>query len=98
MNNNTGSSNVILGVLLGAVIVLAVGGGILYATGNIGREPTTITVQQPAAVTPPKTTDDISADDSRDRRDGRWDNRWDRRRDDDRREGRRNDDGERRSN
>jgi hypothetical protein len=94
MNSNTGGSNVILGVLLGAVIVLAVGGGILYATGNIGRESTTVTVQQPAAVAPPKTTDDKTTDDSRDRRDGRWDGR----RDDDRREGRRNDDGERRSN
>jgi hypothetical protein len=54
-NGNTGT-NTILGVLLGAVIIILVGGGILYATGVIGGPKTAptvnVSVPQPAAPAP----------------------------------------------
>ncbi len=36
MAEGSGGGNGVLGVLVGALIVIAVGGGILYATGNLG--------------------------------------------------------------
>jgi hypothetical protein len=72
-----------LGVLVGAVIVVLVGGGLLYATGALDTRPTNVTIQQPAPVAapaPPPTEPD------RVDRDRRRDDRSDRRdRDDDRR-------------
>ena len=71
MADNSANSNGILGVVIGAIIVLLVGGGILYATGVIDPKPTNVTIQQPAAAPAPAEKD---ADRSR----------WDGRRDDDR--------------
>jgi hypothetical protein len=49
---NTGN-NTMLGVLLGAVIVIVVGGGILYATGVVGGAKTpTVNVSVPQAAAP----------------------------------------------
>ncbi|HWL94950.1 MAG TPA: hypothetical protein VNT79_15630 [Phycisphaerae bacterium] len=83
MADNSANSNGILGVVIGAIIVLLVGGGILYATGVIDPQPTNVTIQQPAATPAPSEKDaDRSRWDGRDN-DRRGD-RWDGRRDDDR--------------
>lgn len=42
-----------LGVLIGAVIVVLVGGGLLYATGALDTRPTNVTIQQPAPAVAP---------------------------------------------
>ena len=36
-----------LGVLLGALIVVVVGGGILFATGNLGNKTSTVKIEVP---------------------------------------------------
>lgn len=65
----------LLGVLIGALIVVAVGGGILYAMGTFEPTPTNVTLQQPAA---PAVTDSDKVND-RDGRRGDWrDRRGDR--------------------
>jgi hypothetical protein len=49
----SGGSNGVLGVLVGALIVIVVGGGILYATGTIGgHKSTTLKVEMPKIETP----------------------------------------------
>ena len=37
----------VLGVLVGALIVIIVGGGLLFATGNIGQKSSTLKVELP---------------------------------------------------
>ena len=61
----------VLGVLIGALIVILVGGGILYATGYIDPQPANITIQQPAPAEPEK-TDRFDRGDRRDDRRGDW--------------------------
>lgn len=41
MADNSGGGIGVMGVLVGALIVIVVGGGILYATGTIGSKSTT---------------------------------------------------------
>lgn len=45
-NDNSGGVGV-LGVLVGALIVIVVGGGLLFATGNIGQKSSTVKVEMP---------------------------------------------------
>ncbi|GEM_PF-972666 len=48
--NGSSGTNPILGVVIGALIVILVGGGILYATGMVGGpKTTTVNVAAPAA-------------------------------------------------
>ena len=54
---DNGSGGVgVLGVLVGALIVIVVGGGILFATGMIGSNSstTTVKVELPKVTTPAK--------------------------------------------
>jgi len=93
MADNGTNSNGILGVVIGAIIVLAVGGGILYATGAIDPRPTNVTAQQPAASPAPAPAPVNRDSDRRDRPDGWRDRDNDRRdrdgwRDNDRRDDR----------
>jgi hypothetical protein len=37
----------VLGVLVGALIVIVVGGGLLFATGNLGQKSSTVKVELP---------------------------------------------------
>jgi hypothetical protein len=37
----------VLGVLVGALIVIVVGGGILYATGTLGSKSSTVKIELP---------------------------------------------------
>jgi hypothetical protein len=46
MANNGGGSIGLLGVLLGGILVLVVGGAVLYATGVIGNK-NSMTIQLP---------------------------------------------------
>jgi hypothetical protein len=46
MANNGGGSIGLLGVLLGGILVLVVGGAVLYATGVIGNK-NSVTIQLP---------------------------------------------------
>jgi len=41
----------VLGVLVGALIVIIVGGGILFATGTLGSKPSTVKVELPKITT-----------------------------------------------
>ena len=41
----------VLGVLVGALIVVLVGGGILFATGTIGSKTSTVKVELPKVTT-----------------------------------------------
>ncbi|MCX7297528.1 MAG: hypothetical protein WCG00_00465 [Hyphomicrobiales bacterium] len=41
----------VLGVLVGALIVIVVGGGLLFATGNLGGKSTTLKVELPKVST-----------------------------------------------
>ena len=41
----------VLGVLVGALIVIVVGGGILFATGNLGQKSSTVKVELPNITT-----------------------------------------------
>ncbi len=45
-NDNSGGVGV-LGVLVGALIVIVVGGGLLFATGNIGQKSSTVKIEMP---------------------------------------------------
>lgn len=90
MADNGTNSNGILGVVIGAILVLLVGGGILYATGALDSQPTNVTIQQPAppAATPApaqKEADRSRWDDRRDDNDRRDRGDW---RDNDRRDDR----------
>ena len=40
----------VLGVLIGALIVIAVGGGLLYATGVIGPQSSTVKLELPKVI------------------------------------------------
>ncbi|MEP7030106.1 MAG: hypothetical protein ABI830_04155 [Pseudolabrys sp.] len=42
----------VLGVLIGALIVVGVGGGLLYATGNLGGKTSTVKIEMPKISTP----------------------------------------------
>ena len=45
---DSGSGGVgVLGVLIGALIVIVVGGGLLFATGNLGGKTSTVKVELP---------------------------------------------------
>jgi hypothetical protein len=45
---DSGSGGVgVLGVLIGALIVIVVGGGLLFATGNLGNKSSTVKVELP---------------------------------------------------
>jgi hypothetical protein len=45
---DSGSGGVgVLGVLIGALIVIVVGGGLLFATGNLGQKSSTVKVELP---------------------------------------------------
>ena len=46
MADNSGGIGV-MGVLVGALIVIVVGGGILYATGTIGQKSPTVKIELP---------------------------------------------------
>ena len=46
MADNSGGIGV-MGVLVGAFIVIVVGGGILFATGTIGSKSSTVTLELP---------------------------------------------------
>jgi hypothetical protein len=41
----------VLGVLVGALIVIVVGGGLLFVTGNLGGKSTTMKVELPKTTT-----------------------------------------------
>ena len=41
----------IMGVLIGALIVIVVGGGILFATGTIGSKSSTVKIELPKVTT-----------------------------------------------
>jgi hypothetical protein len=41
----------VMGVLVGALIVIVVGGGLLFATGTIGSKPSTVKVELPKVTT-----------------------------------------------
>jgi hypothetical protein len=47
MANDNGGGVGVLGVLVGALIVIVVGGGLLFATGNIGQKSSTVKVELP---------------------------------------------------
>jgi hypothetical protein len=52
MADNGGGGMGVLGVLVGALIVIVVGGAMLYATGNLGSSNTsTLKVELPKATT-----------------------------------------------
>jgi hypothetical protein len=54
MADNAGGGIGILGVLIGALIVIVVGGGVLFATGNIGggSQTSTIKLEVPKVAAP----------------------------------------------
>jgi uncharacterized protein YxeA len=41
----------VLGVLVGALIVIVVGGGILFATGNLGQKSPSVKIELPKVTT-----------------------------------------------
>jgi hypothetical protein len=45
-DGNSGGVGV-LGVLVGALIVIVVGGGLLFATGDIGQKSSTVKIEMP---------------------------------------------------
>jgi hypothetical protein len=47
MANGNGGGVGVLGVPVGALIVIVVGGGLLFATGNIGQKSSTVKVELP---------------------------------------------------
>jgi hypothetical protein len=49
MADNSGGIGV-MGVLVGALIVIVVGGGILYATGTIGPKSPSVTIELPKVI------------------------------------------------
>ena len=50
MADNSGGIGV-MGVLIGALIVIVVGGGLLFATGTIGSKSSTVTLELPKITT-----------------------------------------------
>jgi hypothetical protein len=50
MADNSGGIGV-MGVIVGALLVIVVGGGILYATGTIGSKSTTVKLELPKVTT-----------------------------------------------
>jgi membrane protein DedA with SNARE-associated domain len=53
MAENSSGGIGVLGVLVGALIVVVVGGGILYATGTLGgHKSTTVKIEMPKISTP----------------------------------------------
>jgi hypothetical protein len=58
MADNSSSRGGLMGVLIGALIVILVGGGILYATGALDPKPANVTVQPPATPPAPNAKDD----------------------------------------
>jgi hypothetical protein len=51
MADGSGGGVGVLGVLVGALIVIVVGGGILFATGNLGQKSSTVKVELPKPTT-----------------------------------------------
>lgn len=51
MAENSSAGVGVLGVLVGALIVIVVGGGLLFATGMIGSKSSTIKVELPKITT-----------------------------------------------
>jgi hypothetical protein len=51
MAEGSGGGIGVLGVLVGALIVIVVGGGLLFATGNLGGKSTTLKVELPKVST-----------------------------------------------
>ncbi len=51
MADNSGGIG-IAGVLIGALLVALIGGGLLYATGNLGNNTTTVKVELPKISVP----------------------------------------------
>jgi hypothetical protein len=47
MADSSGGGVGVLGVLIGALIVIVVGGGLLFATGNLGQKSSTVKVELP---------------------------------------------------
>ncbi|HEX5212389.1 MAG TPA: hypothetical protein VFW22_11730 [Pseudolabrys sp.] len=47
MADNSSGGVGVLGVLIGALIVIVVGGGLLFATGNLGGKTSTVKVELP---------------------------------------------------
>ena len=47
MADNTGGGIGVLGVLVGALIVVVVGGALLFATGNLGSKSSSVKVELP---------------------------------------------------
>ena len=52
MADNSSGGVGVLGVLIGALIVIVVGGGLLFATGTIGSKSSTVKVELPKISTP----------------------------------------------
>jgi hypothetical protein len=46
MSENSGGIG-LTGVLIGALLVVVVGGGLLYATGNLGQNTSTVKIEMP---------------------------------------------------
>jgi hypothetical protein len=51
MAEDSGGGIGVLGVLVGALIVIIVGGGILFATGTIGSKTSTVKLELPKVTT-----------------------------------------------
>ena len=51
MAEGSGGGVGVLGVLVGALIVIVVGGGILFATGTIGSKTSTVKLELPKVTT-----------------------------------------------
>ena len=51
MAQDSGGGIGVLGVLIGALIVIVVGGGILFATGTIGSNTSTVKLELPKVTT-----------------------------------------------
>jgi hypothetical protein len=83
-DNETSSKTGMLGVLIGALIVILVGGGILLAMGALETKPTNVTITQPAATPAPAPAEPDRADRDRRRDDRRGEWRGDRDHDRDR--------------
>jgi hypothetical protein len=47
MADGSSSGVGVLGVMVGALIVIVVGGGLLYATGNLGSKSSTVKIELP---------------------------------------------------
>ena len=56
-DNNSGGGIGVLGVLVGALIVIVIGGGLLFATGNLGNNTSTVKLELPKVGTTGQTTE-----------------------------------------